>query len=478
MDGGILLGIFTGNHAGAEVCLGPGEYLVGTSEECDVLLSDRSLSPRHCVLRLTQDAVRLEPLEGGLSLRGKTLADPLDWPALTPVLAGLVCLAWAAPGQSWSGMTLPPLLPAAGEAMQESPLPQTPEEEIPKKAEAPPVIDAPSSPAANPDETVRKKLPPAGFGKWGLLAIAALLLLGLMLDFVPISGKNPGARAGALEKKLRERGYSSLRVEEGTGRVMVYGLVATSGDANNVREIAASQPYLVQVIVREREEFIRAVQAALAAHDIFLQVVPGREEAELQGYALDPLVENAALSWARGAVPPVFPIRSAVLTRAAVEKTLTEELERAGLERSATVTWLPGVISLAGKETDGAALATAMEATRAKLASPLAFRLLLDEDRRKSPLRASSDATPGKSEAIVTRQMTPVQGNPFGEGLFLRSVTLAGGDGRLSFITTSDGLVYFTGGLLPSGHILTGIYPDRLEFFKNGAAMAYKLQGH
>ena len=66
--------------------------------------------------------------------------------------------------------------------------------------------------------------------------------------------------------------------------------------------------------------------------------------------------------------------------------------------------------------------------------------------------------------------------NLFGEGLSLRSVTPPSGGG-LPFITTSDGAVYFLGGILPGGHTLTGIYADRLEFSRNGSNMAYKLHG-
>ncbi|MDR2488966.1 MAG: type III secretion system inner membrane ring subunit SctD [Desulfovibrio sp.] len=461
MDTGILLGIFTGNHAGAELPLAPGEYVLGSAEDCDVVLSDRSFLPRHCVLAVSPGGeASLAPLEGTVNLRGEDLAGPLDWPALTPVLAGLVCLAWAGPGQSWAGMTLPSLLPPDGNAAQDGPPPA----ETGGKTGAPPPV--------NGTRQDGRASALSRFGAWGLSAAAVILLLGLCLDLPSLSGEKPGDRAAELEKELRGQGFSSLRVEEAAGRVVVYGLAPTADDANRIRRAVAGRPYPVRLVVREREEFIRSVQSALSAHGLFLAVVPRLEEAELQGYVLDALVENAALSWAHGAGPPVFPIRSALLTRAGVEQTLAEELARAGLKDAAAVEWLPGVISLAGVEEDKDALAAAMEATRARLDSPLAFRLALKGEKNLPPV-----SVPVNGGAGEARQTLPEPGNPFGQGLSLRSVTVAGNGGRLPFITTSDGMVYFAGGLLPNGYVLTGIHADRLEFFKNGAIVAYKLQG-
>ncbi|MDR0466499.1 MAG: type III secretion system inner membrane ring subunit SctD, partial [Deltaproteobacteria bacterium] len=378
MNDGILLGIFTGNHAGAEAPFEVGEHTLGSGLECDVALTDRSLASRHCSFSLAKDgAVRISPLEGTLTLDGQSLPGPLDWPARAPVLAGMVCLAWKRPGQSWAGMKLPSLLTAEEKpAPSSSPSAETmPENRIyaMKLETIPAPGSSPKTAAPNTSKTGVKR--PWRIGRLALIATVLLGLAGLTISLSPLNNK--GNRAAMLERALQAQGLSSLWVEENAGRVMVYGLAPTEADANKVRGIAAAQPFPVQVTVREREEFIRAILAALAGHGIFPQVRIEAGEAFLAGYVLDSLTENAAVSWARGSVPRVASISSALLTRGMVETTLTEELTKAGLRGKSSVDWRPGVIALSGDAANKTALAGVIEAVRGKLGSPIAFKLVI-----------------------------------------------------------------------------------------------------
>jgi len=483
MNNGILLGIFTGNHAGAEAPFDVGEYTIGSALECDVALTDSSLAPRHCSFSLTADgAIRLAPLEGAMTLDGESISAPLDWPPCVPALAGMVCLAWTRPGQGWAAMKLPSLL-----AAEESPAGTKAESRLPEaNAETggmgTKVRTTDTSPA--PPETAGKDTPrPAekSFGRhWRLVALGAIILclIGLTIKLSPFDNKTENM-SEALKRVLLAEGFSDVWVEENAGRVIIYGLVPTKVDTGKVRRIAAEQSYPIQVIVREREEFSRAILSALAGHGLFPQVRIENGEAVLLGYALDSLTENAALSWARSAVPRVAPIRSALLTRGAVEDTLTAELNEAGLMENITVDWRPGVIVLSGEVADKKALDRAMEAVRGALNSPIAFQLAIASEQERIYVGDAANNTEPEVLPIQHHMLGQAsQGNPFGERLSLRSVAAVQRDGTgLPFITTSDGAVYFLGGTLPSGYTLTGIYADRLEFSRNGSNMAYKLQG-
>jgi type III secretion protein D len=475
MNNVILLGIFTGNHAGAEASFEVGEHIIGSGLECDVSLSDRTLAPRHCSFSLAEDGtVLIRPLEGTLTLEGERLSDSLNWPARTPILAGMVCLAWTRPGEDWTGLKLPSLL-----AAEENPAREKTESRASEEEDQPADGKAETAPPADPETAEEDTARPAagrsrrlGRGRLAVVLAVVLALAGLVISLSPSGGQS---RVKKLEKILLSEGFSDLWVEENAGRVMVYGLVPTEVDANKVRGIVAGQPYPVQVIVREGEEFTSAILAALAGHGLFPQVRIEGGEARLLGYALDSLTENAALSWARGAVPRVMPIRSALLTRGAVEETLTAELAKAGLSEKTRVDWRPGSIALSGGTTDKNALAGVIEAVRGALGSPIAFQLAITSEQERIYVgNGGPDVLPGQNYAPGQGS----QGNPFGEGLSLRSVTPVQRDGAgLPFITTSDGAVFFLGGVLPSGHTLTGIYTDRLEFSRNGSTMAYKMQG-
>lgn len=473
MSSGILLGVFTGNHAGAEAPFNAGEYTVGAALDCDVSLTDSTLAPRHCSFLLTEDgAVRLTPLEGTLTLHGKNVSGSLDWPARTPVLAGMICLAWTRPGESWADMKLPSLLAAEEDSAEEKDEGQGPE----KKTET--VGKAPANPEGKGEDAVRSVgKRPGRFLRLILFAVIILGLLGLTITLHP-SGKKSASGLKGLEQILSEGGFPELRVDENAGRAIIYGLVPTQVDVNAVRDIAAGQPYPIQVVVRAEEEFRQAVLRALEEKGLFPQVRFENGEAILLGYALDSLTENAALSWARGAAPRVASIRSALLTRKTVEETLTAELSKAGLGGKIVVEWQPGVIALSGEPADKNALTGVIEAVRGALDAPIAFRLAGSLEQKKNyPDEPAGNA--GEPLAGTNHMPAPAgRDTPFDERFFLRSVTsVSGGGTGLPFITTSDGAVYFLGGTLPSGHTLTGIYADRLEFSRNGANVAYKLQG-
>ncbi|MDR2892003.1 MAG: type III secretion system inner membrane ring subunit SctD [Deltaproteobacteria bacterium] len=522
MDNGMLLGIFTGNHAGAEALFKAdelGEYTIGSALDCDVVLTDSTLASRHCAFSLAhQDSrdfqasqtaggnarsgasgtagsvIRLIPLEGSLTLNGEQLSGPLDWPACTPVLAGMVCLAWTQPEKGWAGMKLPSLLTAELKAGE-----NTADFSAESRAENPgnQSAFATINPEINTEAVNKGVAGVTGFSRLNKLiaaGVAILGLFGLIFGLSSYSGKQNDDLT-ALEHLLSTEGFSDLRVDDNAGRVMIYGLVPTNVDVNTVRAVAARQAYPVQVLVRDREGFRQAILSALAEKGLFPQLQIENGEAILQGYALDSLVESAVLSWARNAVPRVASIRSALLTRGAVEKTLAAELARAGLAGTA-VEWQPGLIALSGDAADRPALTGVIEAVRRALGSPIAFRLAISAEPEKIYVGEAPESSNANAESAPTaladgdysenyaamQSGAQGQSDPFGAGLSLRSVTPVpagekGTAGALPFITTSDGAVYFVGGTLPGGHTLTGIYADKLEFSRNGVSMAYKLQG-
>ncbi|MDR1946214.1 MAG: type III secretion system inner membrane ring subunit SctD [Desulfovibrio sp.] len=504
MDREIQLTIFTGTHAGAEIRLPPGDCVFGSAEDCDIILSDSTIAPRHCVLTVSEKgALRIRPLEGTLTLNGRTCTEPFDLPEAVPVLAGLVCFAWARDGRSLSAVTPPSLFGADGAGNEKTGADDA--RLTLDSASGTEDGDAPAAPGAS--RPMRRRL---------LLGAVILLLLGLTVRFLSPADA-PFIDVGALEGYLRAEGFNSLLVSANNGRAVISGLVAEPGDADKVRALAAKQSYPVQVVVRDREDFINTLRSILAAHGLFLQIAVDNRGATLLGYALDSLVERAALSWARTGLPHYADIRSGLLTRKDVEGTLRAKLAQAGLGDTVHIDWQAGVIVLSGPGADSPALPGVIRDVCAALRSPLAFqrrsisageqiyvgeaptREAEDTRERSVPEpaqeRSVTEAAQGRSvtEAEPERRFTepapersftepaPASPNsPFGASLNLRSVTPAGG-GRgadsegLPFITVSDGRLYFIGGTLPGGYVLTGVYPDRLEFSRNGVPLVYKL---
>ncbi|MDR2051353.1 MAG: type III secretion system inner membrane ring subunit SctD [Deltaproteobacteria bacterium] len=525
----IIFTIFTGAHAGAEARFPPGEYALGSSEECDLILRDSGIAGRHCSLLVREKGpLLLHPLEGTLLLEGTARSEPFELPPATPVLAGLVCFAWIREGESWGNMRLPSLL---GEE-------KAPESAAPSAAA--PAADGAAAPQPRPPAPAPKPPPPqAGRGRLRPLAAAVAVLLLLALSLNLIFPGEEGTQAERLAAELKEAGFPDLLVSENNSRVVIHGLVPTPADANKVRSIATRQSYPVQVMLRDREELARAVQSLLAGHGLFPRLRFDGTGAELAGYALDSLTARAALAWAREAAGSYADLRSALLTRGEVEETLRSALLRAGLDKKTSVDWQAGTIVLSGPGADDPALPEVILSVREALDSPIAFSrktappaspqskappAALQGKPKKETAEArpaaaeapppalpaagpyapgtfSPSFTPGSftldplipepsipgpfspglfaAEPLAESPLPAFQADPFGGSLSLRGVTPLQEDegGSPSFITLSDGRVFFRGGVLPSGYVLVGIYPDRLEFSRNGSTLAYKLQG-
>lgn len=76
MDSGVsnskypAIRILTGIHQGGELTLPPGEYVIGSSDQCDIILHDDQVLDRHCLLESDGDRVTLTLLDEGQGLVG------------------------------------------------------------------------------------------------------------------------------------------------------------------------------------------------------------------------------------------------------------------------------------------------------------------------------------------------------------------------------------------------------------------------
>lgn len=71
----ILLKVFSGPHVGAEIPLVDGEYLIGSSDECDIVLQDFTIDYKHALLKINGMLVSVVPFENKPLLIGGRLSD-------------------------------------------------------------------------------------------------------------------------------------------------------------------------------------------------------------------------------------------------------------------------------------------------------------------------------------------------------------------------------------------------------------------
>jgi len=108
-----LLKVLSGPHQGAEIALKPGEYLVGSSGDCDVILSDQNLASEHFKLTVGDDGVHLISMGEPLYLGGKVAGeDPLPVEDFEFITAGTTHLVVGPVGGDWPALSpenAPPL---------------------------------------------------------------------------------------------------------------------------------------------------------------------------------------------------------------------------------------------------------------------------------------------------------------------------------------------------------------------------------
>ncbi|MEI6986580.1 MAG: FHA domain-containing protein [Rhodospirillaceae bacterium] len=68
-----ILKLLSGPHLGAEVELGPGEYLLGRDDACDIVLSDHDLAFRHARLILSDSGMAIAALDGPVTVGGQAI---------------------------------------------------------------------------------------------------------------------------------------------------------------------------------------------------------------------------------------------------------------------------------------------------------------------------------------------------------------------------------------------------------------------
>ena len=187
-----ILKFFSGPHAGAEVLLPPGDYLLGGAESCDIVLRDAAVAPRHARLRLGPAQARLSPLERPVTVAGRSIDQEGAALAFRQIATlGGSHFAVAPEGESWESVTLPELI-------QASPTP-APEESLAVEPPTPSAsITGPDLPQSEPS---RRPRPPAK--RLASLGGVAIIVGGLAImlfygNSPPTAASLPEPRAQAL----------------------------------------------------------------------------------------------------------------------------------------------------------------------------------------------------------------------------------------------------------------------------------------
>lgn len=324
-----VLRILSGLHAGAEMELASGDWLLGADPQCDLVFADPRVAPEHLTLRVewTEEAdgtdgkdradapgaedgggfrLVLLPRSGArVTLNGNEVpTDGSPLPLRAPFLfggvravAGLAADIWKDPGKDGGeggengGGNAHENAGEGGEAGEgTSTAPLTPDGDARDGAAvSEPEAGLALAPLAPPPSARKKGVHRAALGV--LLALLAVLLTGSsLLRLLGAEGPDD-----TLRRRLDDEGFAYLELLGDGGDVHVRGVVPTPADETRLRALAdalAAPPGLDVVVA---ETLASDMRAGFARAGVPLRVTRSGSNLSVTGYARDKAALDALL---------------------------------------------------------------------------------------------------------------------------------------------------------------------------------------
>ena len=109
-----ILKVLSGLHTGAKASLTSGHYVIGSSDECDIILSDSGVADRHLRLDIAPGAVSISPLDGRTLVNGNnSVADGTVLDDFECVSLGNAVFAVGPADTPWPDIALPGAVPVS-----------------------------------------------------------------------------------------------------------------------------------------------------------------------------------------------------------------------------------------------------------------------------------------------------------------------------------------------------------------------------
>lgn len=439
MQEAIEIKVLAGIHAGAKVSAGPGRAVIGSADDCDILIAVDDVAPRHAALAVGGDGVTVVPLEGEVILADGTLVrDGTPLAAFVPFGIGSAILAHAPAGAAWPRIDLltfgrTPPEPVAETVPAGAGGTAGRQEEPGNRTAPPPAGRADPSEGAARSSALRQR---------SLYPLAALLLIGIAFIGTTWFRNEAGnqAQAGAvgappapptpLERITARIGEMGLadRLEArplGAQAVMVTGYVGTAAEREAASARLPVDDVPLSLRIWSQDELLETARNRLADFPDAVAVSPAEPGIlRLSGLVADGDRRSRILAAMREDVPGV---------RDVVDDTITRE---EGLAR-----------------------------LRAAIAdSPLARRVTVSSDGREFVAHGSL----GEAGLSAWRDLMGSLEPMLGDGLAVRTAFVPRSDdlpfvirsvvtGPLPYIVTSEGKRIGEGGRLAEGFELVSI---------------------
>jgi len=266
----LVLRFVRGLHAGAERrCAEHEVILIGSGNDCDLILSDTGVAPHHCLVSVIGPNFSIRPLDATVQIRSRTIeqGDAVVFDAFTPIRIGEAAFA-------------------VGDAKSDR---------WPRIATATDGAASANAATTTDFQRRRRRYAAAGIG-FGLVGAVALALASTSLRAPP--PPDPGAQRTALENTLHETGLGEVKIaEDGRGGFLLRGQAPDAARVDFLKRSLASRGIAADVDIRSGADIAQDVREILRLSDIdAASVYRGPGEVEIRGHFGDSSALNAVLA--------------------------------------------------------------------------------------------------------------------------------------------------------------------------------------
>lgn len=297
----VLLKLLSGPNMGAEMELGPGDWLLGGDEESHIFLVDAGVKAQHLLLRVEASGELIVlPKNGSALIDGEPLPPDGATPApFTIFTVGGTHVAFGPAEAAWPELSLPALVAAPADAAETDGAP-TPEDADKVGGEKAGAGSAANKVGGN--FPLRRILP---------FALLCLALVGLIVDYAHfgVFFGDAAREAAVFEKNLQRRGFGSVTVRAGeNGVFFVRGVVPGNASMDALVAYVERSGKNAEIAVVSLEDLVAALQAKAKRLDAPLRVTRTGSMLRIGGYVYDMLALEDILFEEREALALV-PVR-------------------------------------------------------------------------------------------------------------------------------------------------------------------------
>lgn len=457
--------IYQGPQNGAQFELAEGEYILGCSDEADLIFSDDKMAPKHASLSIDKNCnVIITPKDGECYFNDELIKGPASLTSGVFCRLGSTVLALKGEGK-WPDY----------DAYVEQKL-QAFKSNLKQDDEA----SAQALPEEKNDASANENIPyehKSFLISRGLSIFLALLLILLLLALIvgpKIFRENPQEADFSAVQKVLEAGDYDLTLKIEHGALALYGSVPSQ---ERLTELLNSLPEITSSLVMHleiRDAYLLGIERTLKIMGFDARLsYKDNNSLEVSAYMKDPYVEARVLTALAHQYHHEF--KSHIAYAEQIEPLLNKKLQQEALD-SLRFNFTDGAIFYNGDLTlkERARLASIKKNLSESLNIPLEF--YSTKAMPKAMIETiSADPKEANTETVLSPVDIAEKANSDKEPLAIddvMGVTIE----PLRFITLRNGHKYFEGGLLPSGYTISKIDIHKIEVRKGDDVRELRLR--